>query len=195
MKSKGQLTKERILDEATKIVIQKGFQATSISDILNATGMKKGSLYFHYSEKNVLIHAILDKVQEDFMRFLDSSISGSSPGEALNNFFDNVLKKHQEAEFIGGCIFGNTALEMGDKCEDISKKIGDVFDKWMQKLTEVIKSAQTSRQIRYDISADMLAHHIVAALEGGIMLSRLNKDEKSLRDCIDSLKLLIQLEK
>lgn len=193
MKSKGQLTKERILDEATKIVVQKGFQATSISDILNATDIKKGSLYFHYPEKNVLIHAILDKVQEGFMRFLDSSLSGSSPGEALDNFFSAVLKKHQEAEFVGGCIFGNTALEMGDKCEDISKKIGDVFEKWVEKLTIVIKSAQDSRQIRDDLSAGMLAHQIVATLEGGIMLSRLNKDEKPLRDCIDSLKLLIKI--
>lgn len=51
MQTKGELTREKIIREARQIVNRKGLMDTSISDIISATGLKKGSLYFHFSGK------------------------------------------------------------------------------------------------------------------------------------------------
>ena len=194
MYTKGELTREKIIREARQIVNRKGLMDTSISDIISATGLKKGSLYFHFSGKNALSLAILEKSRDEFMEFLDLSLVGDTPGERLDNFFTEVMKFHKNTGFVGGCIFGNTALEMSDKDERVSAFIERVFAEWTKKIRKVVESAQESKQVRDDISADILACSIVAGIEGGIMLARLGKDRKPLKDCLSSIKILIGLK-
>ncbi len=195
MKSKGALTKERILDEATRLVHRKGFEATSISDVMAVTGLKKGCLYFHFSGKEELSLAILKKAKADFFASFDSSLAGKTPGNRLDHFFKETLEQTRKSEFEAGCIFGNTALEMSGKNARLSKFVVEVFAEWIERVSKVVKEAQDAGQVRKDLSAAILARHIVMSLEGGIMLVRLEKSEKPMRDCITSLRTLLGMKK
>lgn len=194
MYTKGELTREKIIREARQIVNRKGLMDTSISDIISATGLKKGSLYFHFSGKNALSLAVLEKSRDEFLKFLDLSLVGSTPGDRLDNFFNEVIRFHKSAGFIGGCIFGNTALEMSDKDKRVSAFIEKVFAEWAGKIQKVVKAAQKSKQVRNDIPAGILACNIIAGIEGGIMLARLGKNKKPLKDCLNSMKTLLGLK-
>ena len=195
MKSKGELTKERILSEATRLVHRKGFEATSINDLLAVTGLKKGCLYFHFSGKDELSLAILEKAKADFFASFDSSLAEKTPGHRLDRLFRETLEQSKKKEFEGGCIFGNTALEMSGKNQRLSKFVGEVFAEWIERISEIVKDAQDAGQVRKDLSAAILARHIVMSLEGGIMLTRLEKSEKPMRDCIMSLRTLLGMKR
>ncbi len=195
MQTKGDRTKERVLSEATHLFHEKGVGATSINDLVAATGLKKGSLYFHFDGKDALALAVLEKAGEEFMGFLDSSLSGATPGASLHRFFRSVLKKHKSSGFVGGCIFGNTALEMGDQDPRFAKVIGEVFAAWAGKLERVIKEAQAAGEVRKDLPARILARHVVSTLEGCIMMARVGKDEQSFKECLKSIEVLIGLKR
>ncbi len=190
--SKGEATREKILETAAELINRKGFGATSINDLLGATGLKKGSLYFHFSCKEALGLAILEKARDGFLSFLDMSLSGATPGKKLDNFLNKVMRTHKKSGFVGGCIFGNTALEMGDAESCFAGFIEKVFEEWVERLRTVVAAAQDSGEIASDLSADVLAGHMVAAIEGGIMLARLKKDEKPLRDALTAVRVLLQ---
>lgn len=192
MRSKGEATREKILETAADLIHRKGFGATSINDLLGATGLKKGSLYFHFPGKDALGLAILEKARAGFLAFLDAALSGATPGERLDNFFNKVMKTHKGRGFIGGCIFGNIALEMGDTESRFAGFIEKVFEEWVERLRTVVAAAQDSEEVRSDLPADVLAGHMVAAIEGGIMLARLKKDEKPLRDALIAVRALLQ---
>lgn len=194
-KSKGELTKEKILAEATRLVQQKGFEATSMNDLVEATGLQKGCLYFHFSGKDDLLLAILEKAKSDFFQLVDTALEGRTPGERLDNFLKAVLDYQKSMGFSGGCIFGNMALEMCDKDRRITVFIRGLFDEWIERIREVVKAAQHTGQIGSVIAPEVLARHIVMALEGGIMLSRLEKKERPLKECIASLRALIGLKR
>lgn len=194
MASKGELTKERILSEATQLFHEKGFGTTSISDILSATELKKGSLYFHFPSKEEIGLAVLEKAKEGFKGAMDSSLVGATPGECLTHYFESVFKKHKKSKFHKGCLFGNTALEVSDSEEGYAQIIESIFAQWLERLEDVIADAQGQGQVRDDLDANMLAHHIVATIEGGIMLSKLQKNGNPLRICLDSLKVFLKLE-
>jgi TetR/AcrR family transcriptional repressor of nem operon len=66
-----------------------------------------------------------------------------------------------------------------------------VFQKWTGRLAAVILAGQQAGQFRADIPADKLAQMIVSTVEGGIMLSRLQKEEGPLKACLDSLKTFL----
>jgi TetR/AcrR family transcriptional regulator, transcriptional repressor for nem operon len=194
MVNKGEQTREKILTEACRLFQLKGFRSTSISDLLLATGLKKGGFYFHYSSKDALGMAVLEHERVDLEAFLDRTLQGTSPGRCLQGFFQGTLDLQRQMKFVGGCIFGNTALEMGDADERFAHFVKEVFADYIARIGEVVVAAQASGEVRSDLAAEVLAHHIVAATEGGIMLARLQKREAPLKDCFDSLQKLLGLQ-
>jgi TetR/AcrR family transcriptional repressor of nem operon len=191
MKSRGEATRDKILEAAAELIHRQGFGATSINDLLAATGLKKGSLYFHFPGKDALGLAFLEKARTEFLEFLDTSLSGETPGKCLDNFLTQVMKTHKGRDFVGGCIFGNTALEMGDTESHFASFIKCVFEEWEERLRKVVAAAQDSGEVGCDLSADVLAGSMISAIEGGIMLARLRKDEKPLRDALTAVRALL----
>ncbi|MBI1921977.1 MAG: TetR/AcrR family transcriptional regulator [Geobacter sp.] len=194
MTAKGELARRKIIKIATAIVNRKGFGATTIQEIISATGMQKGGIYFHFPDKDALGLAILEKARADFLLFLDSALSGDSPGACLENFFRLAVEKHLAAGFIGGCIFGNTAIEFSDTDSRFAAIIERVFDEWIELIRRTVSAAQDAGQVRTDIPATELALHIVATIEGGIMLSRLKKNEESMKKCLDTVRTFLHMK-
>jgi len=186
-----QLTKQRILDEATKLVHEKGFRATSLNDLLTAAGIKKGTLYYHFPGKDDLGLAVLQRAQARFLATLDEVLTAPTPAEGLQQFLEFVLKKHCSKRFVGGCLFGNTALEMSDADSRYADCVGQLFRQWTGRLAAVIRAGQKAGQFRADIPAESLAQVIVSTVEGGIMMSRLQKEEGPLKACLDGLKTFL----
>ena len=194
MPRKGELTKTRILDDAGAVFQRKGFLGATVSDLLEATGTTKGNLYFHFAGKEELGLAVLNRAKQDFVDFLDQALQGPTPGAQLENFFLRVLAKNRAKGFIGGCIFGNTALEASDTAPQFAGVVEEVFGVWTGRLQQVLSAAQVSGEVRSDLPADQLAEILVAATEGAIMQSRLKKAERPLARALDTMRLLLGLK-
>ncbi len=189
IKTKGEATRLRVIETAKQLVNAKGFNNTSISDIIQATGVKKGNLYFHFSSKEALAQEILKDAAEEFFRFLDASLRGDTPLKKLSSFFDAVLEKHREVNFVGGCIFGNTALEQADTNPRIAGIVEGVFRRWTGVLEGVLMEAGHLGELPPGRTSHQIAKLIVATIEGGIMVARLTKREEDLGDVLDSLRV------
>jgi TetR/AcrR family transcriptional repressor of nem operon len=193
MKTKGEATREKILEAARELFNTKGFNATTINDLVTATGMQKGSLYFHFAGKDDIAREVLSEATTEFMDFLGKALGGNDPGASIDTFFRSALDKHLATGFVGGCIFGNTALEMSDSDPIFAGDIEKVFDEWIRRVAVAVSGAQKNGQIRTDIHSDALAKHIIATIEGGIMMSRLKKDERPMRECLETLRITLDL--
>ena len=73
---KGSETKEKIVQRALELFHEKGFNLTSMNDIVEITGVKKGNLYFHYNSKEELAVEVLKEALRGYDRFISSRISG-----------------------------------------------------------------------------------------------------------------------
>lgn len=193
MQTKGELTRDKILDSARELFNNKGFKATTINDLVAATGLKKGSIYFHFPGKDAIAQEVLEEATCEFMEFLGQALGGDNPGENIDHFFCCALDKHLATGFVGGCIFGNTALEMSDSNPEFARAIDKVFDEWINRVAVAVAGAQNNGQIRTDIRSDVLAKQIIATIEGGIMMSRLKKDERPMRECLETLRITLDL--
>ena len=192
--SKGERSRERLLEKASGQFHRRGFRATSVSDLACATGLKKGSLYFYFRGKRALGLAVLERAKAEFIAFLQDALEGPTPWSRLEGFFAAALDKHIKSGFVGGCLWGNTALEMSDEDEQYAGVAAEVFDRWIGMIEEVIADGQRAGEIRRDLSAPALARQVVATVEGGIMLSRLTKSAGPLGDCLNGLRRMLQLE-
>lgn len=195
MTSRGEQTRERILSTAAELILRRGFRATSVNELTAATGVNRGSLYFHFPGKDDLGMAVLKRARDQFLDFVKCSLKGKTPGQQLDALFRAALDRNTSRQFVGGCLWGNTALEMSDADgrEQYVDLVREVFELWAAMLEDVIAKAQGCGEVRADIPADGLARQAIATIEGGIMLSRLSHAPGPLHDCLDNLRVMLGL--
>lgn len=184
---KGIRTRERILAGATELFHRQGFSGTSIQDLIRETGVKKGNLYHHFSSKEEMGLHVLFSARDDFFRFLEKSLRGPTPSARLANHFAAIVHYHERRNLLGGCIFGNTALEMSDRNEAYRDVIHSVFEEWRRRIREILENAGRSGEMRKDLDPDAMARHIVATVEGGILVARAGRNPADLKECLATL--------
>ena len=194
MITKGEITREKVLNTAIDIINIKGFTSTSINDIIDATGVKKGNLYFHFSSKDELGKAIILEAKKEYNKYLMNCIKGAEPLQKLDSLIYAIYKYHRKKNFIGGCIFGNFALELSDINSQFSTIIREVFNDWTEIFSGYLNQAVQDGKLSSAIKPEMLARHIIASIEGGIMMSKLSKNETEMLDCIKSIYILLGLK-
>jgi TetR/AcrR family transcriptional regulator, transcriptional repressor for nem operon len=189
--SRGEATREKLLAETARLVRRQGFSRTSVNTVLDAAGIKKGALYHHFPGKDELGLAVLTRDRDDFLAFLNAVLDPAAPLASLDRFFTAAFQKHRGTGFVGGCLWGNTALEMSDSDTPHVEIVKQMFDDWIARIERVICAGQEVKEIRMDLPANKLACMVVAGVEGGIMLSRLTKKEGPLKTCIESLRAML----
>lgn len=190
--SKGEKTRDHILKATRKILVAQGFHNTSISAVIEATGVKKGNLYYHFASKEDLGLAVLEDAKEEFFSFLDKTLVGRDPIEKIINSCQAILAEQEKNNFVGGCLFGNTALEMTDSNPEFASVIQEVFVKWTETLETLLVAAQEAGNSNSKIiPPTLLAKTVVATVEGAIMMSRVSKRASDLRDFLAAIKALL----
>jgi len=195
MQTKGRETRQHILKESRKLFTRQGFRTTSISEIIAATGVKKGNLYYHFPSKEELGLAVLVDVRDEFFTLIDDSLAGENPIIRILNSCNAILAMMEQNNFVGGCLFGNTALEMTDSNSRFGRIIQEVFSQWKSRIGHELRQAAASGLLTSPMPANALATAIIAALEGGIMLSRVYKNKNGIEDCILAIRVLIEEHK
>jgi len=94
----------------------------------------------------------------------------------LANHIEAIGRYHESRNLVGGCIFGNTALEMSDRNEAYRAVVHGVFEEWRRRSREVLESAVRSGEVRKDLDPESMTRHIVATVEGGIMVARASRN-------------------
>ncbi len=189
--TRGNRTRERVITEASAIINRRGFANTSINDLIEATGVKKGNLYFHFSSKEELGLELVRKARDEYFLFLDKNARGDSAAEKISGILEAVYRFHRKRGFVGGCLFGNMALEMADVNSDFARLVRSIFEDWVRLLAKLIVKAQEEGDIRPDLDPGHAARLVVASLEGGIMMARLSKNGGDMLECVKTVKTLL----
>jgi TetR/AcrR family transcriptional repressor of nem operon len=174
----------------------KGYQATTLDDVLRESGVGKGNFYYHFKSKEDLGYAILDQVIASFLgRTLDPCFSDpTAPRVAqIRCFLDRVLAAQRERNCVGGCALGNLASELSDVHEGFRARLSVVFSAWRERLTGALEDAQAVGSVRPECRPEAVAQFLVASLEGAILMSKLSKDIAVMERCVEELKRYLTL--
>jgi TetR/AcrR family transcriptional repressor of nem operon len=192
----GRQTRDAIVAAAVRLMHLKGYQATSLDDVLRESGVGKGNFYYHFKSKEDLGYAILDEVVASFLdRTLDPCFSDSSgPRLAqIRCFLGRVLAAQRERNCVGGCALGNLASELSDVHEGFRARLAGVFSAWRERLTSVLVQAQAAGAVQPDCRPEAVAHFLVASLEGAILMTKLTKDIAVMERCVEELERYLTL--
>lgn len=193
MTEKGEITRQRVLESARELFYNKGYNNTSIDEILKSSKVKKGNFYFHYPSKEDLGYAVIESYLKREISLVDEILNQpGSPLERIYNLFEFSRKNLAEKGCRGGCPIGNFALELSDIHNGFRNKINKIFDAWTDRMECILVEAKKEGEIPEALDAKEMANLMVAIWEGGVMLVKTRKNPKILDDCIRSLRGILE---
>jgi TetR/AcrR family transcriptional repressor of nem operon len=182
--------KQEIISIARNIIHTKGYQATSVSDILNASNIGKGQFYHYFSSKYDLGLAVVEDLIHEWDGQLINGIlkSEEEPKSKLNKMLDWATTFHAEMEKKRGCPIGNLAIEMSEHDETFRVKIEQFFDRWFLGIEVVLDEMIKQNRLDPAIDIKKSAQTIVAMIEGGVLLMKNQQDTKLLQNVFDVIR-------
>lgn len=204
MSERGRDTRERILDTAQAFVLEKGFSATSLDDIIKTTGLTKGAFFHHFRSKGDLAHKLVERFAENDFRLHEewshrAEALADDPYQALIIFI-KLFEEWLDAlpQPFAGCLFAVYVYENQLFDEDVNTFVRDSFDRWKGYYEKRFSAVLAKRRPRIDVTAGELAETIISIMEGAFILSRSYGDRdlitRQLRLFRDYLKLLFETE-
>jgi TetR/AcrR family transcriptional repressor of nem operon len=188
---KGAATRDQILSAAARLIHVKGYQSTSLDDVLRESGVGKGNFYYYFRSKEDLGYAIIDRITRAFVeRTLGPAFADAQadPITQIHAFLDRVLDAQRQRNCVGGCVMGNLACELSDVHEGFRQRLAGIFDVWRVHLADAVGRGQFQGRIRTGTDASRVAQFLVAGLEGAILLSKVTRDITVMERCVEELK-------
>jgi len=179
-----------MLDVASRLVHVRGFNNTSVDDILKESGVGKGNFYYYFKSKDELGFAILERSLKRFTsEVMEKSFDPSkNPWQQLNDFLDELVERARQRECSGGCILGNLAVEMSDIHEEFRRRLNKAFERLRTCIGEALAQARVQGTLQSDADVPRLALFIIAAFEGAFMMGKLQKDADVVAGVVEELK-------
>jgi AcrR family transcriptional regulator len=165
-----QETANRILNQAMRIFLEKGYHGTSIDDITQAAGLTKGALYWHFKSKEDLLKKLIRKYEKGFLDNLIHAVT-EVKGRASDKFEKYVRFNSAFAYYNRElCVsFTTLAAELVGAHHGIEPEIRRVYRKYQNFLSKLILQGKKEKIFRKEINA-VLAALIVIAFHDGILL-------------------------
>lgn len=182
----GRRTRERILQAAADLMFRNGVAGTSIPDLLEAAGVSASQVYHYFGDKRGLISAVIDHQitavldgQRPFLDHLDSF-------EALQAWCDAAVEGQRRRQCEGGCGIGSLASELVESDAATRAELVNAFERWETPIREGLARMQQRGELSADADVHDLATAMLAAIQGGLLLTQIRRSTHPLTAATDA---------
>ncbi len=177
-------TKRRIVEAGARIVHAKGFQATGIHEVLEASQVAKGSFYFYFRNKAAFGMALLEYYEGFILGRLEDFLSDEShrPVVRLARFFGFFHAMFEDLGYREGCPIGNMAQEMADNHPGFRDKIESTLGRAQGLIAACLKEALEAGEVPAGLDPDETAAFILNSWEGAILRMKAKGGDGPLRN-------------
>lgn len=169
-KSDTAATKESIIESSIKLFLAKGFVGTSVTELTNAAGIAKGTLYCHFTSKDEILDSILDKFSREFLDGAMAKVSECG-GDFLTKFkvyykyVTEFGRDHRELMLVWHTLLG----EIIGNCSDTERKMKEFQGKYNAFLETFLEEGKKEGAIGDKIDTRIASRIITATLTGMLL--------------------------
>jgi len=172
---------EVALDKAVAVFWEKGYEATSIQDLVEAMGIRRASLYATFGNKQQLFLQALERYGQVVVKqFLDILESKSSALESLQLFFAQLVEHLLTAGPLSSCLVTNSAIERGLLDEATQKYVLHLLNSLEKGFFSVLKRARQQGEIAEDLDLQAMAIFLTSSMQGLLVIGKVSSDRATL---------------
>ncbi len=174
---------DRVVDRAVEVFWRKGFEATSIRDLVEATGLNRGSLYNTFGDKAGLFEAALERYMAGATpQHVVAAAETGPPRQVIEEFFARLVEFGASDTDRRGCLMTNTAAEMAARDKDVAARVAAAFQGLEDALFRLIQRGQETGEIAPWRDPRALARFLVAAAQGLRITAKVNRNGAALEN-------------
>jgi TetR/AcrR family transcriptional repressor of nem operon len=180
-------TKRRLLDVGLATLLERGYNATGIQDLLVATSVPKGSFYHHFASKEDFALHVVGRYLAEVHVLLDQTLSDTerAPLERIRLFFERLLAMYAGQGYLGSLI-GLLGQELAAVNTAFRRHIEAAFDGIAARLAETLDEARRRGDLPQEADALQTANLILDCWEGAALRSRLLRSAAPLEAALDN---------
>jgi TetR/AcrR family transcriptional regulator, transcriptional repressor for nem operon len=171
--NKAEKTKQYIIEKTAPVFSKKGFAGTSLSDLTEATGLTKGSIYGNFKNKDEVAVAAFEYNFRFILETLKAKVAEADTViEKLQVMVDFHRNTYGKNYIEAGCPIANLAPEADDTHPELRESINKAIEKWDKGIQNLIKEGVQKGEIKKGVNSSAFASTMISLIEGGVMLSK-----------------------
>ncbi len=198
---KSEKTRQMIIEKAAALFNKKGFSGTSLSDIMEATGLSKGGIYGNFKREGLDKTGVKEEIAIESFEHAVNKVY-KSIGERTCVIEDSVDKLKAVVYFYrerltnppveGGCPILNTTVDTTDSSPELKKRVLNAIEEWKRRIVRTLEKGKEKGEVKPDADLVEFATLFIGTLEGGFVLARAQQNIQPFE--IMSKRLLEQIE-
>lgn len=185
--------KDIVLQTASTLFLTKGFQVTSMDEIVALSKVSKTNIYYHYKSKEELLLAIVDQLisryEERISRILTQDMSIPAKMERL---FRILTEDNEQIDYVGGCPFLTLYTQTSHSSSEARAKIKAFFDKQLQVVEKLLEEGMEKKELSRDLPVHETAALIVTSIEGALFLTKATNNPMLAQNLVQAFASLLK---
>jgi TetR/AcrR family transcriptional regulator, transcriptional repressor for nem operon len=193
MTTKAQRTRQFIIEKTASVFNRKGFAGTSLNDIVNATGLTKGSIYGNFEKKDDVALAAFDYNYECVATYLRNKMDTRSSVIDKLLVYPETYRHFFKLSFLHfGCPIANVSTEADDTHPQLKEKASAALHYWRISIERQLQAGIANKEIRSDINIPEVVSIISAVIQGSILQAKVSGKLNYLNASMDFLERIIK---
>jgi len=183
-----QFNPEIALNSAMLLFWRKGYESTSLQDLLTGMGLSKSSFYQAFKSKHCLFQQSIQHYRKMLTNDLQMQLEqADSSRDFLENLFRNVASETSGPDARRGCLLMNTASEFAQTDSEIAGLVGDSIENITNIFEQAIRQAQDADKINKDKDARSLATYLLSSMSGLKNMVKAGADRETIKRIVDNV--------
>jgi TetR/AcrR family transcriptional repressor of nem operon len=184
---KGQATRARIVDAAARLMFEQGIAKTTTDEVQASAGVSGSQLYHYFANKSELVRAVIARQTEAVLSSQQPLLSKLDSFQSLRAWRDLLVDLQRDRQCQGGCPLGSMASELADTDAAARLDLAEAFARWEGAIREGLRAMRQRGELRAGSDPDQLALAILAAVQGGLLLTQTRRGTVPLETALDTV--------
>src|SRR5712692_787399 len=173
-------TKQKLLDAAEELMLAKGYTATSVDEVCEAAGLTKGSFFHYFEGKEHLGRLVAERFFSSRKQLFQSAPfrQKKDPLDRVYGYVDFLIDMSRDPMAATGCLLGTFVQELSETHPKIRSVCAACFGEQAEFLKQDLEQAKAKYAPRARWSTQSLAEHLIAVVQGAIILAKAKQDRK-----------------
>lgn len=190
--SKSERTRQFIIETTAGIFNTKGYAGTSLSDLTEATGLTKGSIYGNFGSKEEVALACFDYNLSKINQIVQQRLAQETTFHKKLMVYVQIYHRYSGTPFPeGGCPILNTAIDADDTNNLLKDRAAKAIEAWKKRLVDLIRGGIDAGEFRPNVTPEQTALSMIALIEGGIMIAKATNNPSSLAKVLKTVEMLV----